>query len=428
MIHRGVRIECIKPQSSAQRAGLKEGDIILSINRHSIKDILDLMYYSDENVLKVTVLRENKKHTYIIEKYYEPLGIEVEPFRIKRCRNKCLFCFVEQLPKGLRKSLYVKDEDYRASFLYGNYITLTNLKNEDYDRIKKLFLSPLYISVHATDTEVRNQLLGNYEAPPILIELKKLAKNKIRMHTQIVLCPGINDGDVLEKTILDLYKFYPYVSSIAVVPVGLTKYHKNNLKPVTKSKAEEVINLVEAFQNRFKKKHGIAIVYLADEFYIKAQKNFPQSSIYDDFPQIENGVGMVPLFIKEAKKINIPQFKIKKRLVAFTGESFFPYLKQFIEKLQKKDIPIDLIPIKNNLFGESVTVTGLLAGEDIIKGLASNVEKDDIVLIPDVIMKDTDNRFLDDLTPSDIEKILQVKTVKIGTQPSDLLEFISTIT
>lgn len=302
MIHRGVRIECIKPQSSAQRAGLKEGDIILSINRHSIKDILDLMYYSDENVLKVTVLRENKKHTYIIEKYYEPLGIEVEPFRIKRCRNKCLFCFVEQLPKGLRKSLYVKDEDYRASFLYGNYITLTNLKNEDYNRIKKLFLSPLYISVHATDTEVRNQLLGNYEAPPILIELKKLAKNKIRMHTQIVLCPGINDGDVLEKTILDLYKFYPYVSSIAVVPVGLTKYHKNNLKPVTKSKAEEVINLVEAFQNRFKKKHGIAIVYLADEFYIKAQKNFPQSSIYDDFPQIENGVGMVPLFIKEAKK------------------------------------------------------------------------------------------------------------------------------
>jgi putative radical SAM enzyme (TIGR03279 family) len=428
MIHRGVRIECIKPQSSAQRAGLKEGDIILSINRHSIKDILDLMYYSDENVLKVTVLRENKKHTYIIEKYYEPLGIEVEPFRIKRCRNKCLFCFVEQLPKGLRKSLYVKDEDYRASFLYGNYITLTNLKNEDYNRIKKLFLSPLYISVHATDTEVRNQLLGNYEAPPILIELKKLAKNKIRMHTQIVLCPGINDGDVLEKTILDLYKFYPYVSSIAVVPVGLTKYHKNNLKPVTKSKAEEVINLVEAFQKRFKKKHGIAIVYLADEFYIKAQKNFPQSSIYDDFPQIENGVGMVPLFIKEAKKINIPQFKIKKRLVAFTGESFFPYLKQFIEKLQKKDIPIDLIPIKNNLFGESVTVTGLLAGEDIIKGLASNVEKDDIVLIPDVIMKDTDNRFLDDLTPSDIEKILQVKTVKIGTQPSDLLEFISTIT
>jgi len=428
MIHRGVRIECIKPQSSAQRAGLKEGDIILSINRHSIKDILDLMYYSDENVLKVTVLRENKKHTYMIEKYYEPLGIEVEPFRIKRCRNKCLFCFVEQLPKGLRKSLYVKDEDYRASFLYGNYITLTNLKNEDYNRIKKLFLSPLYISVHATDTEVRNQLLGNYEAPPILIELKKLAKNKIRMHTQIVLCPGINDGDVLEKTILDLYKFYPYVSSIAVVPVGLTKYHKNNLKPVTKSKAEEVINLVEAFQKRFKKKHGIAIVYLADEFYIKAQKNFPQSSIYDDFPQIENGVGMVPLFIKEAKKINIPQFKIKKRLVAFTGESFFPYLKQFIEKLQKKDIPIDLIPIKNNLFGESVTVTGLLAGEDIIKGLASNVEKDDIVLIPDVIMKDTDNRFLDDLTPSDIEKILQVKTVKIGTQPSDLIEFISTIT
>ncbi|MDI1471673.1 MAG: DUF512 domain-containing protein [Thermodesulfovibrio sp.] len=427
MIHRGVRIEYIKPQSPAQRAGLKEGDIILSINGHAIKDVLDLMYYSVEDILKVKFLRENKKNTSIIEKYDEQLGIEVEPFRIKRCRNKCLFCFVEQLPKGLRKSLYFKDEDYRASFLYGNYITLTNLKKEDYDRIKKLFLSPLYISVHATDPEVRNLLLGNFEAPPILMELKKLAKNKIRMHTQIVLCPDINDGYVLEKTILDLYKLYPYVSSIAVVPLGLTKYHKNNLKPVTKSKAEEVISLVEAFQKRFKKKHGMAIVYLADEFYIKAQKNFPSPSIYDDFLQIENGVGMVPLFVKETKKVNIPQLKVKKRLVTFTGESFFPYLNQFIEKMQKKDIPINLIPIKNNLFGESVTVTGLLSGEDIIKGLASHIEKNDIVLIPDVTMKDTDNRFLDDLTLSDIEKILQVKTVKIGTQPTDLLKTIETI-
>ncbi|ODA44303.1 PDZ domain protein [Thermodesulfovibrio sp. N1] len=259
------------------------------------------------------------------------------------------------------------------------------------------------------------------------MELKKLAKNKIRMHTQIVLCPDINDGYVLEKTILDLYKLYPYVSSIAVVPLGLTKYHKNNLKPVTKSKAEEVISLVEAFQKRFKKKHGMAIVYLADEFYIKAQKNFPSPSIYDDFLQIENGVGMVPLFVKETKKVNIPQLKVKKRLVTFTGESFFPYLNQFIEKMQKKDIPINLIPIKNNLFGESVTVTGLLSGEDIIKGLASHIEKNDIVLIPDVTMKDTDNRFLDDLTLSDIEKILQVKTVKIGTQPTDLLKTIETI-
>jgi len=427
MIHRGVRIEYIKPQSPAHRAGLKEGDIILSINGHAIRDVLDLMYYSVDDILKIKFLRESKKNISIIEKYDEPLGIEVEPFRIKRCRNKCLFCFVEQLPKGLRKSLYVKDEDYRASFLYGNYITLTNLKKEDYDRIKKLFLSPLYISVHATDPEVRNMLLGNFEAPPILMELKKLAKNKIRMHTQIVLCPGINDGGILEKTILDLYKLYPYVSSIAVVPVGLTKYHKNNLKPVTKSKAEEVISLVETFQKRFKKKHGIAIVYLADEFYIKAQKNFPSSSIYDDFPQIENGVGMVPLFIKELKKVNIPQIKIKKRLVTFTGESFFPYLNQFIEKIQKKDIPINLIPIKNNLFGETVTVTGLLSGEDIIKGLAPNVEKDDIVLIPDVTMKDTENKFLDDLTPSDIEKILQVKTMKIGTNPLDLLKSIETI-
>lgn len=427
MITRGVKIEHIDPNSPAEKVGLKKGDLIISINRNRIKDALDLMFYASEEILNLTVLRAGQTINLNIKKGYESLGIEVETFRIKRCRNKCLFCFVEQLPKGLRKSLYIKDEDYRASFLYGNYITLTNLTKEDYGRIKKLNLSPLYISVHATDPEIRSKLLGNYDAPPILSELKKLVKNKIRLHTQIVLCPGLNDGTVLEKTIMDLYKLYPYVSSIAIVPVGLTKYHRNNLQSVTKQKAEEVISIVEGYQKRFFRKHGLTIVYLADEFYIKAEKNFPPLKFYDDFPQIENGVGMVPLFLHKIKKLNVPTINLNKRVVTFTGISFYPFLLEFIEKIKKKNIPIDLIPIKNNLFGELITVTGLLAGEDIIKGLAPYVEKHNFVIVPEVTMKDSENKFLDDMTLNDIEKILEVKTLKVGSEPSDLISVLKNL-
>ncbi|MCS7215174.1 MAG: DUF512 domain-containing protein [Thermodesulfovibrio sp.] len=428
MKNKGIKIEYILPKSPAHRAGIQAGDKIISINSHHVKDVLDLMFYGEEEFLKIVVERDGRKLSFSIKRDEKPLGIEVEPFRIKRCVNKCLFCFVEQLPKGLRKSLYVKDEDYRASFLYGNYITLTNLTEKDYERIKKFRLSPLYISVHATDPEIRNSLLGNYEAPPIMLELKKLAKTKIRMHTQIVLCPGINDGTVLEKTIIDLYKLYPYVSSIAIVPVGLTKYHKNGLMAVTKSKAEEVIKIIEIFQKRFRKKHGASFVYLADEFYIKAEKQFPSLSVYDELPQIENGVGMVPLFMSKAIKIKIPSVRLKKRVVTFTGTSFYPYLTQFIERLKKKTLPIDVYPIKNNLFGETVSVTGLLCGEDIIKGLASYVEPGDFLIIPDVTMRDSEDMFIDSLTMSDIEKILQVKTIKITPEPESLLKAVCKLT
>lgn len=427
MNKRGIKVNNIAPDSTAHFAGIREGDRIISINRHTIKDPIDLMFYGDSEILNFVILRDGKTININVFRDNKPLGIEVEPIKIKRCRNKCLFCFVEQLPRGLRKSLYVKDEDYRASFLYGNYITLTNLTKSDYERIKKMRLSPLYISVHTVNPEIRNTMLGNYDAPPIIHELKKLANMKIRMHTQVVLCPGINDGEELEKTILELHKLYPYVSSVAVVPVGLTKYHKRGLKPVDARKAKEIIELVEPFQKRFRKKHGIDYVYLADEFYIKAGKKFPSVKNYDDFPQIENGVGMVPLFMERAMKIHIPHGRINKRLVTFTGHSFYPYLYNFIERIKRRAIPIELYPLTNTLFGETVTVTGLLTGEDIIKGLSSNVEPGDILLLPDVTIKDCEDMFIDSLTIRDIEAILSVKILKIGTEPEDLLEAIKNL-
>ncbi len=421
MNRRGLKIESIQPDSPAYKAGIRQGDRIISINGHTVKDVLDVMFFSDSEELNIVVSRDRKELNFEIILEFEPLGLEVEPFPIKRCRNKCIFCFVEQLPKGLRKSLYIKDEDYRASFLYGNYITLTNLSQKDYERIEKMRLSPLYISVHAVNPEIRNMMLGNYDAFPVLDELKKLAKMKIKMHTQVVLCSGINDGEILEETILELHKLYPYVSSIAIVPVGLTKYHKNGLQPVSKQKAKEVIKLVEPFQKKFRKKHGLSFVYLADEFYIKAEMAFPPIKNYDDFPQIENGVGMVPLFMQKAMKINIPSKKVKNRFITFTGISFYPYLLSFIERIKQKNIPIEAYPIKNNLFGETVTVTGLLPGEDIIKELAPHVEPKDIILVPDITIRDTEDMFIDNLTIKDIEKILKAKTVKIGTEPEDLL-------
>ncbi len=424
MNRRGLKIESVQPDSSAYKEGIRQGDRIISINGHPVKDVLDVMFFSDSEELDIVVLRDGKKLRFKIRREFEPLGLEVEPFTIKRCRNRCIFCFVDQLPKGLRKSLYVKDEDYRASFLYGNYITLTNLSQKDYERINKMRLSPLYISVHAVNPEIRNMMLGNYDVLPVLEELKKLAKMRIKIHTQVVLCPGINDGEVLEETITELHKLYPYVSSIAVVPVGLTKYHKKGLQPVLKQKAEEVIKLVEPFQKRFRKKHGLTFVYLADEFYIKAEREFPPIKNYDDFPQIENGVGMVPLFMHKAMKINIPARRVKNRFVTFTGISFYPYLLNFIDRIKQKNIPIEAYPIKNNLFGETVTVAGLLPGEDIIKELAPYVEPNDIVLVPDVTMRDSENMFIDNLTLLDIEKILKVKAIKIGTEPEDLLSVI----
>jgi len=321
---KGIAIESITPGSIAEAAGLRAGDIVCDINASPMRDVIDFMFHKDEDELNVGFRRDGaRKKLSIFSGSGADLGISFKPLKVKICKNNCIFCFVKQLPKGLRKPLYIKDEDYRLSFLYGNYMTLSNITAEEKKRIIEQRLSPMYISVHTTNRTLRNKMLGNPKATDILRELKFFADHKIRMHIQIVVCPGLNDARELQSTIQDIYKFHPYVSSIAVVPVGLTKHRKMQLTPMSKEVALKTLDIVNAFQKRFKKKHGEAIVYCADEMYIKAETPFPAVQAYGELPQIENGVGMVPLFISQARRLKIPKtIGNKNRVLTFTGTSF----------------------------------------------------------------------------------------------------------
>jgi putative radical SAM enzyme (TIGR03279 family) len=425
--HNRLEIDSVDADSPAAKAGFQQGDLLLSINSHPLHDVIDFMFHKSSGELEIEFMHHAAKNKVLISIEDDAdLGITVKPFKIKICRNNCIFCFVKQLPKGLRKSLYIKDEDYRLSFLYGNYMTLSNITPEDRKRILEQRLSPLYISVHTTNKSLRNKMLGNPHAQDIMRDLKFFAGNKIRMHIQIVLCPGFNDGKELQNTIKDIYKFYPYVASVAVVPVGLTRHRKQQLQPVTKVDALAAVALVESFQKRFKKKHGEPIVYCSDEMYIKAEKTFPPLKEYGGLSQIENGVGMVPLFISQAKKIRyLKKLSGKKNFLTFTGISFFPYLTKFINRVNEhEDVNITVIPIENEFFGQSVTVTGLLTGRDIIKSLHDNTDLYDILIVPDVVLKEGDNMFLDNVSLRDIEDATGLKTVVTDGTPQGFIDTI----
>lgn len=421
----GVEIETIMQGSAAETEGLLPGDLLLSINGHRLNDGIDFMFYRNEPELNIGAVRKGKKMSLkVTPKETGDIGITLKPFKIKRCTNNCIFCFVFQLPKGLRKSLYIKDEDYRMSFLYGNYVTLTNLSAQDKKRIAQQRLSPLYISVHSTNKVIRNTLLGNPKAGDVLKELKFLKENKIRMHVQIVLCPGYNDDKELQRTIRDLYGFHPYISSIAVVPVGITMHRKQAIKPVEKEDASKALDIIDSFQKRFRKKHGVSVVYGADELYIKGGVNFPALSEYGELPQIENGVGMVPLFISQTKKIKAPQSAGKKKTgLTFTGISFYPYLRKFTDRLlEKEGININVIPVENTFFGKAITVTGLLTGRDVIRELSDKTDGHECLLIPDVVFRDGEDVFLDDISRKDIENALDIKVNVIESTPEGIMK------
>ncbi len=406
----------------AHEIGLQKGDVLLSIDDNPIRDVIDLMFHSMDTSMKLEIQRSDKKLTFKIKnRNHAPLGFELKSFRTKTCRNKCMFCFVGQLPKGMRKTLYLKDDDYRMSFLFGNYITLSNITAKEKKRIIEQKLSPLYISVHTTNNDIRKKLLGNPKAPHILQEIQDLTTNKIRLHVQIVLCPGINDGEELENTIKDLQRFYPYVASIAVVPVGLTRYKKASVKPVNKEDALKAIETIKKFRRRLKKRHGDPLVYIADELYLRAELPLPPLKEYGDLSQIENGVGLIPVFLQEAKKTKLPKKVESANIAIVTGTSFMPYLQEYATKLNAiEGVNLEVFQVENKFFGPSVTVTGLLTGKDILRTVVGKTSAD-CLLIPDVTLRHGTDLFLDNVSLKDMEETLGMHVTAIEPTPEGLL-------
>ncbi|KPL01261.1 MAG: hypothetical protein AMJ91_00940 [candidate division Zixibacteria bacterium SM23_73_3] len=422
-----MKIKSIANKSIASSHNISVGDELLTINSHFVNDPIDYRFFSSNYLLKLKLRSKEGgiKQVLVRKQLDEDLGVEFFPTRYKSCPNNCIFCFVHQLPNGLRKALYFKDEDFRLSFLHGNFITLTNTSNGDINRIIYQRLSPLYISVHTTDEELRKKILSNPKIPDVMPLLERLAKGKIEMHTQIVLCPGINDGKYLEKSVKDLSAFYPHVKSLALVPVGLTKFRERlpGIKPVTKPYSKKVIQLVDQWQKRFREKLGSGFVYAADEFFTKAKLDIPDKGYYDEFYQIENGVGMVRQFLDEfnAEKRLLPG-RLRKNLniTLITGVSAFRLIKQIIEQRLNSisDLKIRPVMVKNDFFGQSVTVAGLLTGADIMDTLRKKKNLGEIILLPPNCLNQ-DGLFLDDLTPQDLERELRRK-VMIGSY--DLME------
>jgi putative radical SAM enzyme (TIGR03279 family) len=412
-----LEIGNVLPGSTAARLGLEPGDAVVSINGEDINDVIDFSFFAADERLSLAV-RKKIGGVIKLKVSKEPddnLGLEFAPFRIRRCRNKCIFCFVDQMPPGCRKTLYVKDDDFRASFLHGNFVTLGALSESDWERVFRLRLSPLYISVHTTDAGLRASVLRNSKAPDILKSLKRLASGGIKMHTQVVLCPGVNDEEHLKRTIIDLAGLFPAVCSIAVVPVGITRFRKSlfPLRTFSRREAHAVLGQIELLARMFKKRFGTRLVFASDEFYIKANEQFPPSSFYEDFPQIENGVGLVATFMGEVSRTRLPAAIAPVRVTVVTGVSFSKILGSALKRLRRiKGAVVKQVTVKNRFFGPSVTVTGLLTGGDILHALKGK-RLGDMVLIPSNALKEDEDIFLDDMSVVELERHLKTKVFRV---------------
>ena len=432
-----VKILAVLPRSIAEKAGICGGDVLVSINQNEIRDVLDYRFYLTDTSVSITLLRNDESFTVHINKgEYDDIGLSFEtPLMDKKhsCTNKCVFCFIDQLPPGMRESLYFKDDDDRLSFLHGNYVTLTNLKDEDIDRIIKMHISPVNVSVHTTNPELRVKMMKNKHAGEVLSYLDRMADAGIALCTQIVLCKGLNDGAELDRTLHDLIKYHPSLRSCSIVPVGLTKY-REKLYPLEAFSPDEcaaVINQVNAYGDWCLKEFGTRIFYCSDEFYIRAGLPLPDEDFYEDYSQIENGVGMLTSmkaeFDMELDYLDelLVDFRAPRTVSVITGMAAYDHISSLAKELSSRvdGLDVKVYPITNNFFGERVTVAGLITGGDVVEQLCGK-ELGDELLFPSVMLRADGDVFLDDMTPDTLSKHLGVP---VRATESDGAKFLSAL-
>lgn len=441
----GHIVKVVYQDSIAEEMEIEPGDILLEINGEKMEDVFDYRYLIKDEYIEV-LIRKADGEEWLLEidkEYDEELGIEFENglmSEYRSCSNKCIFCFIDQMPPGMRETLYFKDDDSRLSFLQGNYITLTNMKPEDVDRIVRMNLAPINISVQTTNPELRCRMLNNRFAGEKLKFLNMLYENHIEMNGQVVLCKNVNDGLELERTIHDLSQFLPFMRSVSVVPAGITKY-RDGLFPLelfTKEEAGKVIDLIEGYQKDCFEQYGLHFIHASDEWYIIADREFPEEERYDGYIQLENGVGMMRLFIDEfyeamEELVHGENYEklannAARVLTMATGRLTYPVIREFADILMEKfsALKINVYDIRNDFFGETITVSGLITGQDLIKQLLQNRELGanlgDVLLIPSNMLRMGEQVFLDDVTVQDVEKALQMKVIATESGGRELIE------
>lgn len=440
-VKRGLPILEVEPGSIAATVGLAPGDVISGINGKPVADVLDYQYVADDPALTLLVRRPDGE-TWEVDIEREPgerLGLRFEAIQPRECGNDCVFCFVHQNPAGMRPGLYIKDEDYRLSFLDGHFVTLTNLSPRDLARIRDMRLSPLYVSVHTTDAELRRRMLGRRDRPDNLMErLHQILEWKITVHAQVVLCPGWNDGEHLERTVEELALLYPGVASVAVVPLGLTRYRQDlpALTPVTPGYARDLVAWLEARQPAFLERFGVRFVYGGDEWYLMGDVPVPPLEAYDDLPQVGNGVGMVAQFRAEAEVVLAavrrrgrprtgPVAREARRVTAVTGVLAGPVVRPFFDALGAAwSLATRVEAVENRFYGSAIRVAGLLVGQDVLEHLQGRgpFGPGDLVLVPDVMLKADAPVFLDDLRLEDLGRRLGARALAVRASPGGVVE------
>jgi len=425
----GVVVAVVRAGTDAAGAGLRAGDRVLAVNGRALRDAIDFQFHAADPTLRLRIEREGLRRDLTVVRAQADLGVELtapRPGDIDTCANKCVFCFIHQLPKGMRRSLYVKDDDYRLSFLHGNYITLTDLDEADFERIVEQRLSPLYVSVHATDPDLRHRLLGKPRAATeILPRLERLAKARIRVHAQIVLCPDWNDGAHLARTVHELAPLHPHVTTVAIVPVGLTRHRARlpELRTLRADEAAALVDSVEGWQDAFTRTLGSRFVYVSDEIYLLARRALPAAEAYEGFPVVEDGIGLVRRF-EDGWRATLARRRARRvvrDVTIVTGELFGPRLAPLVAALDDA-ARARVVPVPNDFFGRGIGVAGLLTGADIQRQLAARGDLGGTVLLPAVTVRDGEGVFLDDVTPAELARDLGVRVKVLEPAPGALLD------